>query len=107
MQTLQNFSHSWLWIFLNLVLGVLTQGQLDNGRGRARLNMFRHLHEIQTGRTSSISHEILGFDSEGNSVDYSTCSTAEEICENATKLLTFIDLAGHQRYVNPSVPRKI
>ena len=40
---------------------------------------------------------ILGFDSEGNSVDYSTCSTAEEICENATKLLTFIDLAGHQR----------
>ena len=75
-------------------LGVLTQGQLDNGRGRARLNMFRHLHEIQTGRTSSISHEILGFDSEGHSVDYSTCNTAEEICENATKLLTFIDLAG-------------
>ena len=68
------------------LLGVLTQGQLDNGRGRARLNMFRHLHEIQTGRTSSISHEILGFDSEGNSVDYSTCNTAEEICENATKL---------------------
>ena len=57
--------------------------------------MFRHLHEIQTGRTSSISHEILGFDSEGNSVDYSTCNTAEEICENATKLLTFIDLAGN------------
>ena len=77
------------------LLGVLTQGQLDNGRGRARLNMFRHLHEIQTGRTSSISHEILGFDSEGNSVDYSTCNTAEEICENATKLLTFIDLAGN------------
>ena len=76
------------------LLGVLTQGQLDNGRGRARLNMFRHLHEIQTGRTSSISHEILGFDSEGTSVDYSTCNTAEEICENATKLLTFIDLAG-------------
>jgi GTPase len=31
------------------LLGVLTQGELDNGRGRARLNMFRHLHEIQTG----------------------------------------------------------
>lgn len=45
------------------LLGVLTQGQLDNGRGRARLNMFRHLHEVQSGRTSSISHEILGFDS--------------------------------------------
>ncbi len=28
----------------------LLQGELDNGRGRARLNMFRHLHEIQSGR---------------------------------------------------------
>ena len=55
-------------------------------RDSANKDMFRHLHEIQTGRTSSISHEILGFDSEGTPVDYSTCSTAEEICENATKL---------------------
>ena len=48
-----------------LFWGVLTQGELDNGRGRARLNLFRHLHEIQSGRTSSISHEILGFNSKG------------------------------------------
>lgn len=47
------------------LLGVLTQGELDNGRGRARLNLFRHLHEIQTGRTSSISFEILGFNTKG------------------------------------------
>ena len=47
------------------LLGVLSQGDLDNGRGKARLNMFRHLHEIQTGRTSSISHEVLGFDATG------------------------------------------
>ena len=47
------------------LLGVLTHDELDNGRGRARLNLFRHLHEIQTGRTSSISHEILGFNSKG------------------------------------------
>lgn len=52
------------------LLGVLTQGELDNGRGRARLNLFRHLHEIQTGRTSSISFEILGFNSKG---EVSTC----------------------------------
>jgi GTPase len=42
------------------LLGVLTQGEYDNGRGRARLNMFRHMHEIQTGRTSCVSHETLG-----------------------------------------------
>ena len=47
------------------LLGVLAHGELDNGRGRARLNLFRHLHEIQSGRTSSISHEILGFNSKG------------------------------------------
>ena len=47
------------------ILGVLTQGELDNGRGCARLNLFRHLHEIQSGRTSSISHEIMGFNDKG------------------------------------------
>jgi len=56
------------------LLGVLTQGQLDNGRGRARLNMFRHLHEVQSGRTSSISHEILGFDTQVST--YSVCYKA-------------------------------
>ncbi|EGG24686.1 GTP-binding protein 1 [Cavenderia fasciculata] len=40
------------------LLGVLTRGQLDNGRGLARLNVFRHKHEIETGRTSSLSQEI-------------------------------------------------
>ena len=47
------------------LVGVCTHGELDNGRGRARLNLFRHLHEIQTGRTSSITHEILGFNNQG------------------------------------------
>jgi len=85
------------------LLGVLTHGRLDNGRGRSRLNMLRHRHEIQTGRTSSISHEILGFDTEGNTVDYSATPTAEEICEQSDKLVTFIDLAGHQKYLKTTV----
>ncbi|KAG8249734.1 GTP-binding protein 2 [Homalodisca vitripennis] len=85
------------------LLGVLTQGQLDNGRGRARLNMFRHLHEVQSGRTSSISHEILGFNSQGEVINYSELVTAEEICENSTKLITFMDLAGHRKYLRTTV----
>lgn len=85
------------------LLGVLTQGELDNGRGRARLNLFRHLHEIQTGRTSSISIEILGFDSKGEIVNYSDSRTAEEICENASKMITFIDLAGHHKYLKTTI----
>ncbi|KAM9819844.1 GTP-binding protein 2-like isoform 1-T1 [Syngnathus typhle] len=85
------------------LLGVLTQGELDNGRGRARLNLFRHLHEIQTGRTSSISFEILGFDSRGQVVNYSDSRSAEEICESSSKMITFIDLAGHHKYLKTTV----
>lgn len=47
------------------VVSVLTHGELDNGCGRARLNLFRHPHEIQTGRTSSINNEFMGFDDLG------------------------------------------
>lgn|SRR5690606_20062914 len=43
------------------LVGVLTRGKLDNGRGLARTNVFVHKHELSTGRTSSISHQILGF----------------------------------------------
>lgn len=63
---------------------------MDNGRGRSRLNMFRHLHEIRSGRTSSISHEVLGFDARGGVINYSEAVTAEEICENSSKLVTFL-----------------
>ncbi|XP_071447489.1 GTP-binding protein 2 isoform X2 [Hetaerina americana] len=85
------------------LLGVLTHGQLDNGRGRARLNMFRHLHEIQSGRTSSISHEILGFDSQGRLMNYRELTTAEEICESSSKLISFLDLAGHRKYLKTTI----
>lgn len=87
------------------LLGVLTQGTLDNGRGSARLNMFRHLHEVQTGRTSSISHEILGFSEDGSVINYGSqeLMTAEEICINSTKIVTFLDLAGHKKYLRTTI----
>ncbi|XP_052836282.1 LOW QUALITY PROTEIN: GTP-binding protein 2 [Drosophila gunungcola] len=87
------------------LLGVLTQDELDNGHGRARLNMFRHMHEIQSGRTSCISHETLGFDALGNVVNYkyNEMMTAEEISDRSSKLVTFMDLAGHRRYMRTTV----
>lgn len=42
-------------------LGVLTRGGLDDGRGRARVGLFRHKHEIETGRTSSVGMEVSKF----------------------------------------------
>ncbi|XP_031550108.1 GTP-binding protein 2-like [Actinia tenebrosa] len=85
------------------LLGVLTHDELDNGHGRARLNLFRHLHEIQSGRTSSISHEILGFNSKGEVINYSDSRSAEDICEQSSKLITFIDLAGHHKYMKTTI----
>jgi GTPase len=55
------------------LVSVLTHGELDNGSGRARLNLFRHPHEIQTGRTSSINNEIMGFDNMGYVQNFSNC----------------------------------
>jgi GTPase len=84
------------------LLGVLTQGELDDGRGMARLNMFRHLHEIQTGRTSSISQEIVGFDAQGRIINYQEGSP-ETICEMSSKVVTLIDLAGHLKYLRTTL----
>jgi GTPase len=50
------------------MLGVLVKGGLDDGRGKARVNLFRHKHEIESGRTSSVGMEIMGFDSKGGTV---------------------------------------
>lgn len=33
-------------------------GSLDDGRGLARVALFRHKHEIETGRTSSVGMEV-------------------------------------------------
>jgi GTPase len=85
------------------VVSVLTHGELDNGCGRARLNLFRHPHEIQTGRTSSINNEIMGFDDLGRVQSFANCRTSEEICEKSSKIVTFIDLAGHQKYMKTTV----
>jgi GTPase len=54
------------------MLGVLVKGDLDDGRGKARVNLFRHKHEVETGRTSSVGMEIMGFDSVGRVVTSDT-----------------------------------
>ncbi|XP_024914451.1 GTP-binding protein 1-like isoform X2 [Cynoglossus semilaevis] len=89
------------------LLGVLTHGELDNGRGFARQKLFRHKHEMESGRTSSVGNDILGFDQggevvnkpdgHGGSLDWS------KICEKSSKVITFIDLAGHEKYLKTTV----
>jgi len=87
------------------LIGVLTRGKLDDGNGFARMNVFRHRHEIFDGRTSSISHHILGFDDNGIITNYKAFHLSEwnEIVKSSTKLITFVDHPGHERYFKTSV----
>lgn len=88
------------------MLGVLVKGDLDDGRGKARVNLFRHKHEIETGRTSSVGMEIMGFDTSGEVVTSDTPGRKlswEEIGKRSAKVITFSDLAGHERYLRTTV----
>ncbi|KAJ3197621.1 GTP binding protein [Irineochytrium annulatum] len=87
------------------VLGVLTHSELDNGRGKSRLNLLRHRHEIETGRTSSISHQIIGFNPCGELINYGTTniSTCEQVCETSAKVITFLDTCGHPKYQRTTI----
>ncbi|KAH6839402.1 P-loop containing nucleoside triphosphate hydrolase protein [Chaetomium sp. MPI-CAGE-AT-0009] len=88
------------------MLGVLVKGDLDDGRGKARVNLFRHKHEIETGRTSSVGMEIMGFDTAGQVVVSDTPGRKlswEEIGKRSAKVITFTDLAGHERYLRTTV----
>ena len=43
------------------LVGVLSKGIMDDGRGSARMKVFNFSHEASNGRTSSIGQEIMGF----------------------------------------------
>lgn len=100
------------------LLGVMTKGRLDDGRGKARVALFRHKHEVETGRTSSVGMEILGFGPQGNEVMGDTFGSSgsaasaatrrkdlswDEICKEAAKVVGFIDLAGHEKYFKTTI----
>jgi len=88
------------------MLGVLVKGDLDDGRGSARVNLFRHKHEIESGRTSSVGMEILGFDNAGKVVKSDVPGRKlswSEIVARSAKVITFSDLAGHEKYLRTTV----
>ena len=87
------------------LLGVLSYSEMDNGKGKARLNLFRHRHEIASGRTSSISRQIIGFDTKGSLINFATTNicTVEQICEVSPKVLTFLDTCGHPKYQRTTI----
>ncbi|XP_071393739.1 GTP-binding protein 1-like isoform X2 [Centroberyx affinis] len=89
------------------LLGVLTHGELDNGRGFAGRSSSDTKHEMESGRTSSVGNDILGFDQEGQVVNKPDSHGGSldwtKICEKSSKVITFIDLAGHEKYLKTTV----
>jgi elongation factor 1-alpha len=66
------------------LIGVLKTGKLDDGRGSARKIIMKHNHELETGRTSAITMTPISLN-------------------NDKKVVTLIDLAGHEKYLKTTV----
>lgn len=65
------------------IISVLKENVLDNGRGLARKKTLKHIHERDSGRTSSVTHHY-----------YQT---------NNNQILSFVDLAGHEKYYKTTI----
>jgi GTPase len=84
------------------LLGSLSTGVLDNGRGASRMNLFNHQHERASGVTSSVSQELIGY--KGGEIHSYADHQRIESWENIHDLtqdgrLAFVsDCAGHPRY---------
>ncbi|KAK2073109.1 hypothetical protein P8C59_007415 [Phyllachora maydis] len=86
---------------LHPLLGTLSTGVFDNGRGKSRQNLLKHRHELASGVTSSVSQEILGY----NGVDIVNYAHPDieswiDIHDHVKdgRLVYLVDSAGHPRY---------
>eukprot|EP00056_Hartaetosiga_gracilis_P013225 m.216809 g.216809 ORF g.216809 m.216809 type:complete len:596 (-) comp13810_c0_seq5:2845-4632(-) len=83
------------------LIGCLSSGKCDSGKGLTRLDMFRHNHEVVSGRTSSLSTEVIGFDGEGHVLNYDENmkqASVKDVCANATKVVHITDSPGFEKY---------
>ena len=64
------------------LIGVLKTNQNDDGRGSVRKYVMKHNHELQSGRTSCISYNVINIEN---------------------KLFNFVDLAGHESYLKTTI----
>ncbi len=84
------------------LLGLLADGDLDDGQGSTRLNILRHRHEVESGTTSCITQKSIGFSSNGSIVRsdiyWAEGSLEKSILESSSKVVTFIDTSGNPKY---------
>ena len=83
------------------LLGTLSTGALDDGHGKSRLNSLKHRHELESGLTSSVTQELLGY-RDNAIMNYANPNIESWIgIHDYTKdgrLVLVSDSAGHPRY---------
>ncbi|KAK3395951.1 hypothetical protein B0T20DRAFT_382680 [Sordaria brevicollis] len=83
------------------LLGILSQGTLDNGRGKSRLNLLKHPHEVASGVTSSVAQALVGYN-DGEIINDAHSGVESWIdVHDFTKdgrLVYLVDSAGAPRY---------
>ena len=86
------------------LLGTLTTSVLDNGRGKSRLSLLKHRHEIASGITSSVAQELLGYQTRSLPgpfvINYATgnVSSWPDIHNLASRMIFLSDSPGLPRY---------
>lgn len=83
------------------LLGTLSTGTPDNGRGKSRLSLLKHPHEIVSGLTSSIAQELIGY-KKGEIINFARADIESWLdvhdgAENG-RLVFISDSGGHPRY---------
>lgn len=86
------------------LLGTLSTSVLDNGRGKSRLSLLKHRHEIASGITSSVAQELIGYaeDDSGSNlvINYASGDVSSWIdIHNLSERLVFVsDSPGLPRF---------
>lgn len=97
------------------LLGTLSTSTLDNGRGKSRLSLLKHRHEIDSGVTSSLAQELFGYQNSASRNDASAINVINYASGNVSswndihaaseqgRLVFVTDSAGHPRYRRTTV----
>lgn len=92
------------------LIGVLTSGELDDGRGKSRKKILKHKHELETGRTSNITFNPIKYKINNNKLELCNVSSEKVLQEidyngkkKSDKIISFVDLAGHEKYLRTTV----
>eukprot|EP00934_Nitzschia_sp_Nitz4_P001345 Nitzschia sp. Nitz4//scaffold1_size375055//299068//301362//NITZ4_000317-RA/size375055-augustus-gene-0.691-mRNA-1//1//CDS//3329541168//1345//frame0 len=91
------------------LIGTLTLSLLDDGRGSSRTTIMKHRHEIESGRTSTVTSHIMGFKESGeaiagrDSLRINRRKGEDEVVKESFKVVTLMDLAGHEKYLKTTI----